>query len=191
MSIIFVRRYNFSWNDNLKIPCKQHLSSVFCIVWKLIYHLKLVFPWLSPFSALYRDTFKKIIYQFFNEKIIILHQVNRCVITSGDNSQIFKLQVQWIHHTLTKIWCLHFSSYFYRPMFPLVTDNGLSLCALDSLDYCMTICHPIVTCLKYRRTCFEMPLVGEWQTGHFRQVAIYSRFQINEEETLQYIHFQT
>lgn len=62
LSIIFVRRYNFLWNDNLKIPCKQHLSSVFCTVWKLIYHLKLVFPWLSPFSALYRDTFKKIIY---------------------------------------------------------------------------------------------------------------------------------
>ena len=29
----------------------------------------------------------------------------------------------------------------------------------------------------YDRTCFKWPLLGEWKTGHIRQVATYSRFQ--------------
>ena len=38
---------------------------------------------------------------------------------------------------------------------------------------------PVVKSLdcKYSRTCFKRPLVGEWKTGHIRQVATYSRFQ--------------
>ena len=33
---------------------------------------------------------------------------------------------------------------------------------------------------RYSCTCFKWPLVGEWKTGHIREVAINSRFQHEE-----------